>query len=201
MKRLAMAAALAVLSVVPARADVVDYAELFGAVNFGIDQDINSINYDMDTGYGVGGAFGWNLSPQFALEADFFFTSADYDFPSPAEGALESFSFMANAVYNIDMGSSFRPYIGAGVGGVQLNFTDGITTLSVPYTGVTDTVFGWQGFAGFAVNIDDNIDFIAEYRYQGAEDGEGTSFVGGVPTAAEFSYSSHNVLAGFRFNL
>ena len=201
MRRLAFAAAMAVFSVVPAKADVVDYAELFGGLTFDPSQDVNGVSTDVDTGFNVGGSLGWNLSPQFALEADFFFTSSDYDLAAPADGSLESFSFMANAVWNIDMGSGCRPYIGAGVGGVQLRFTDGVTSFGDPYTGDADIVFGYQGFAGVAVNVDNNIDFIAEYRYQGADDANGTFTVLGVPTPVDFEYSSHNLTAGFRFNL
>jgi opacity protein-like surface antigen len=201
MKRLAFAAAMAVFAVAPAKADVVDYAELFGGLTFDPSQDVNGISYDLDTGFNVGGALGWNLSPQFALEADFFFTTADYDLAAPADGTLESFSFMANAVYNIDMGSRFRPYIGAGVGGVQLRFTDGVTSGGDPYTGDSDIVFGYQGFAGFAINVDNNIDFIAEYRYQGAGDANGSFTSLGVAYPLEFEYSSHNLSAGLRFNL
>jgi opacity protein-like surface antigen len=202
MKRLALAAVLAVLSIASAKADVVDYAELFGGVTFAPDQDVNGVSYDLDTGYNVGGAFGWNLSPAFALEADFLFTSSDYDLAPPADGGLDTFSFMANAVWNIDAGGGFRPYLGAGAGGIQLNFTDGVSSGGAPYIGDSDIVFGWQGFAGFAVNVDNNIDFIAEYRYQGAEDGEGavTNLLG-VSSPLVFEYSSHNVMAGFRFNI
>lgn len=200
MKKFVLAAAFAVAAAVPAQADILDYAELFGGVTFEPSSlDFAGASRDMETGYNVGGSFGWWLDPRFSVEMDFFFTSADYDLAAPNDATLESFTFMANAVYHFDdIGSGFRPFLGAGVGGAQLRVSDGILG-GFGYTGDTDTVFAWQALAGFLINVDTNIDFVAEYRYQGASDGDvQLTFIGG-PVPSDVEYSSHNLSAGFRF--
>ncbi len=201
MKKVLAAAALAALSAVPAQADIFDYAELFGGVTFQPDLGVNGTDTSLETGYNVGGSLGWMLSPQFAIEADFFFTAADYDVPAPLEGSLESFSFMLNALYHFDAGSGLKPYVGAGAGGVQLRFVDGIGVGPVAFTGDTDTVFGYQGIVGIAFEAEEKLDVFIEYRYQGADDAEGAVFNGIVLTPIEWGYESHNVTAGFRFRL
>lgn len=201
MKKILAAAALAALSAVPAQADIFDYAELFGGVTFEPDLGVNGVDTSLETGYNVGGSLGWMVSPQFAVEADFFFTAADYDILAPAESSLESFSFMLNALYHFDAGSGVKPYIGAGAGGVQLRFTDGTTSGGAPYTGDTDTVFGYQGIAGVAFEAEEKLDVFIEYRYQGAEDAEGAIRSGIILAPIEWEYESHNVTAGFRFRL
>ena len=201
MKKFVLAAAFAVAAAVPAQADLLDYAELFGGATFSPDLEFAGADRDLETGYNVGGSFGWWLGPQFALEMDFFFTSSDYDLAAPDEGTLESFTFMGNAIYNFaDIGSGFRPYVGAGVGGAQLRVSDGVLG-GLPFIGDSEIVFAWQALAGVAINVDQNIEFIAEYRYQSASDADVTlTFVGG-PMPTDIEYASHSLTAGFRFNI
>lgn len=198
MKKFVLAAAFAAAGAVPAQADILDYAELFGGATFHSDLELAGVDRDLDTGFNVGGSFGWWVGPQFSVEMDFFYTDADYDLGTD-DSSLESFSFMGNAIYHFsDIGSGFRPYVGAGLGGVQVHVSDGVLG-GLPFTGDSEIVFGWQVLGGFAINIDNNIDFIAEYRYQDASDADLVLHFAGVPSPAETEYASHSVSAGFRF--
>ncbi len=200
MKKFVLAAAAAVGLAAPAHADILDYAELYGGATFLPDLEFAGADRDLEVGYNVGGSLGWNVGPQFDVEMDFFFTSSDYDLAAPDEATLESFTFMGNAIYHFnDVGSGFRPYIGAGLGGAQLRVSDGVLG-GTAFIGDSEIVFAWQAFAGFAINVDKNIDFFAEYRYQGASDADVTlHFPGPVNTPTDIEYQSHNVSAGFRF--
>lgn len=189
MKKFALAAAFAVVFIVPVKADVVDYAELYGGVTQDPDLGAPPPNeFEMDVGFNVGGALGWNLSPLFSVEVDFFYTDSDF---KGFDESVESFSAMVNGFYHIDMGSSWRPYVGAGAGVVQVKETDRVLNDSD-----TDSVFGYQAMVGVLRNVDNNIDWLVEYRYQGAEDATVS-----VPTPFTQEYSSHNLSTGFRINI
>lgn len=182
MKKLVAAAVLAAFAAVPAQADVLDYAELIGGVTQSPDLEFGGFDYEMEPGFNVGGSFGWNFG-NVAVGADFFFTSANYDGYSTS---LESFSTLVTATYFFDMGGC-RPYIGAGVGGIHVAYVD---------TDPSDAewAFGYQGHAGVAIAIDNKLDLVIGYRYQGAEDVT-------LYTSTEVEYQSHNLSAGLRFAL
>ena len=191
MKKSILAAALLAAAAVPAHADVVDYVELFGGVTQS--PDLGSpppAEFEMEPGYNVGGAFGWNFEQCFSAELEFFFTDADFE---GFDNSVESFTDMVNGFYHFqDVGYSLRPYIGAGAGFAQVKFSD--ESLSVSDT---DTVFAYQAMLGILHKVEENVDLIVEYRYQGANDAN--LDIGFGPFDQE--YESHSLSAGFRFNL
>ena len=199
MKRIALAGAIALALGGTASADVFDYAKLFGGVTMEPPLDSPAPN-DMQTGLNAGGALGWNFSPEVSAEVEGFFTQSQYD---GTDAALETFSFMANAYWSFDCGGKWRPYIGAGIGGVQVTATDNHVIPGTTIIGDSDIVFGYQAMAGVTIPVADSIDFLAQYRYQAADDADLTltfSPAGGTVSYSQ-EYRSHNLSAGFRFNL
>jgi len=184
MRKIAFVAIAALLIVGPARADVVDYAELFGGVSASPDLGWGGGSSEMDPGFNVGGSFGWNVASHFAVEAEFYYDQSDYSCCAPNN--LESFSVMANGLYNFDSVIGVRPYLGAGVGYMQLVYNNAAYQLS-------DWVLAYQGIAGVDIPADGNLDIILEYRYRSSGDAED----GGLP----YEYESHAVSAGIRVNL
>jgi len=185
MKKLAYAAVAALLIAAPVRADVVDYAELFGGASMSPDLGWGSGSYEMDTGFNLGASLGWNVAPNISVEAEFYYDQSDYSCCAPNN--LESFSMMANGFYNFPTTMSVRPYVGAGIGYMQLTYD------SPPDYQLSDWVFAYQGIAGLDIPADGNLDFILEYRYRGSNDAED----GGLT----FEYESHALSAGIRINL
>jgi opacity protein-like surface antigen len=196
MKRVALAAAMALaLGGTAAKADMFDYAELQGGVTFA------SVDHDTDTGFNVGGALGWGLSPELALEADFLFTQSGLEGTPITDSNLESFTFMANLLWSFDMNSNWHPYIGVGLGGAQITVSDGTFGVT-PVIGDSDVVFAWQAIIGANVPVAERISLLIEYRYQGSSDADLTltdPLGGGIPISQD--YQSHNLSAGFRFHL
>jgi opacity protein-like surface antigen len=181
MRKFFAAAAIAAMAVAqaqaPAQADVIDYAQLFGGLTVEPDLSFGSSDYEMDNGFNVGGQFGWNVGNSFTVGLDFFFTASDY---VGYDTSLESFSTMVAGTYMFDMGGA-RPYITAGLGGVQVN-----------YEGDADWQFGYQAGAGVLIPVEDKIDLILGYRYQSAND----ATIGGT---SNIEYQSHNLSIGFNF--
>jgi len=125
-----------------------------------------------DTGWVVSGAIGYNLSPQFAVEAELTYLTADFDTASvagvgsaPVDGDLSSFLTMVNANFHPMAGGSFDPYIGAGIG---MAFSE-VSIDSVggaPLNRSADSEdLALQANAGFDMNLGNGKKVGAQYRY------------------------------------
>jgi OmpA-OmpF porin, OOP family len=101
-------------------------------------------------------------------------------------GSLKQYSVMANAIYQIPVGTSpfaIQPYLGAGIGYTRLDLSNvygaGETIFSLPqnntYTGPSNVQFGsagalsYQGIVGVAVPVKAvrHLSVTLEYRYFG----------------------------------
>lgn len=183
MKKLILAAGVAALAVLPAKADIVDYAQLLGGVTQSPDLGFDGVDYEMAVGYNVGGGFGWNVAPNFTVGADFFFTSSDYEC---CETSLESFSAMVAGRYAFPM-DGWRPYVGAGLGGVQVHYANAGNDSG------SEWAFGYQVEAGLVIPTGEKFDVLIGYRFQDAED---VTIEG-----ADVEYQSHNLSFGLNFPL
>lgn len=79
-------------------------------------------------------------------------------------GKLEQVALMANLTYVFSAGDKFKPYVGAGIGGVAthadlLGEDDGVVS------------FAWQLRAGGAWKVSDRVDLTADYTYRQAAAG------------------------------
>ena len=170
-----------------AHAGMVDYAALYGGATFEPTLRYGNGHFDMDTGYNVGGVLGWNLSPNLSVGLDLMYTNSGY---SCCQSSLESFSAMATGYYSFDIGSKVRPFIGLGVGGVQVTY-DGASQF--PGFSGSDFVFGYQGVAGVTVPLDTKIGLVLAYKYQGAADSSIEN--------RKVEYKSNNASIGLVFGL
>ncbi len=205
MKKIALAAAMALALGGVAKADMFDYAELSGGITMAPELDTSGLTNDIETGFNVGGALGWTLAPELDLGLDVFYTQSHFGGPFVSgDSHLESVSFMLNGKWSFDCGGKWRPFIGAGVGGAQITMSDGVFNFlgSTAFTGDSDIVFAWQAMAGVSIPVADQIDLTLTYRYQGADDADLTitNGVGGQLHLSQ-EYQSHNLSAGFRFSL
>ncbi|WP_448206207.1 OmpA family protein [Azospirillum sp. sgz302134] len=105
-----------------------------------------------------------------------------------AGGKASSIAFMGNLLYDINTGTPFTPYIGAGAGIAQIdqklgNFSD------------KDWQFAYQGIAGVAYNFTDNLALTLDYRYFATLDPK-YDFGG---TTVKGEYANHTILAGLRY--
>ncbi len=101
---------------------------------------------EYDTGYKLEGVVGYELLPNIRIELELFYSEADVDkltysdvsttFPGqPAihvtgetrprvSGSAEQLGAMLNLWYDIDLGSKWTPYVGVGVGVMEVDFGD-----------------------------------------------------------------------------
>ncbi len=136
----------------------------------------------------VEGEFGWRDNANDKVSTPMFGSSA-------AGGDIMPLSFMANVYYDFDTGTPITPYIGAGVGGVDLmtKIAQGGTTI------VDDSAigFGYQGIIGAAYKINEALSLKADYRYLGTTDVSFSNSPGVGAGTAKMSYKSHAVMIGF----
>lgn len=186
MKRVILAASMAVMGTVgAAHAALVDFAALYGGVSIAPPLQYGCCEYDMDSGLNVGGVLGWTLDKNLAVGVDLMYTEQGY---SGYSSKLESMSVMADLFYSFDIDSKWRPFVGAGIGGVQVTYDNS----GSPFAG-SDFVFGWEATAGVTIPIADKTDISLAYKYQGSSDAE--------IEGRSVEYKSNTISAGLVFNL
>ena len=106
--------------------------------------------------------------------------------------SLKNKSVMLNAYYDIDTGTKFTPYVGAGIGMAHLKAK--IATDN----GTSDkgkTTFAWQAGAGVSYAMTDNIALDLAYRYN--DYGDVTLMYADLKN--KFESTSHEFLFGVRY--
>ncbi|MBX3446917.1 MAG: porin family protein [Parvibaculaceae bacterium] len=162
--KLATATALFAALAAPAYADEVKvgdtYFKLSGGALVFDDLEGAGVSIELDTGWTVSGAIGYNLNPNVALELELTYLTADFDSGTalgvtvPIDGDLSSFLTMVNAHFHANPGGNFDPYFGAGIGaafsdlkvnsigGVPANIDDSSTDLALQGTAGINMALG-----------------------------------------------------------
>lgn len=97
------------------------YAEFFGGASQSPDLNWSGTDFEMDTGYNVGAAFGVSVNDQFDLEVETIYTSAYYE---GFDETLSSLNFMVSGSYNIPLTDRIEGYVGGGVGVMYLHYVN-----------------------------------------------------------------------------
>ncbi len=170
------------------------------------DQDFSaggiSGDADFDTGWAGTAAVGKDYS-NWRMEGEFGYRDNDVDSTSAGGASLTSpggsvdvTTAMLNGYYDIETGTPFVPYLGAGVGLAHVdvdNYSGGGATIA----NGDDNVFAYQAIAGTEYRFDERWSGILEYKYFDASNVEVDTPAGD----AELDYRNHTVMAGVRYNL
>lgn len=158
------------------------YVKGIGGATMETKQSWGGSDYSMDTGYNLGGAIGYFVTPNISIEGEGLYTSSGY---KSYTSELNSTSVLANMVYHFDRVGDVEFYIGAGLGAIDLQYKGYGRDWS-------EWVFGGQVLAGASVPVNDNLSLFAEYRYQDAQDATGDF-------GTDYGYDSHNLSVGFGY--
>ncbi len=114
-----------------------------------------------------------------------------------SDGSVRTFTLMANAWYDFDMGSNFKPYVGGGVGYADNEIKHGLV-----FNG-SGGDFAWQLGAGVNYQIGDRTSIGLGYRYLDAGDVELllAPRLGGPVPAATYDVTNHSVLVNVNFKI
>ena len=167
---------------------------------------------DYDNGIGIYVALGKKHSSGWRTELEYSYRSADIDQidPQPGFGGFTAgtitgdtkiHALMANALYDFGSGGGLTPYLGAGIGVARVNHT--ITGANGPLTiayGARDYAFAYQGIAGVAVGLAEQLTLDLSYRYFGMRGNIYQSTLNGAAGELKANANSHNLFAGLRWD-
>ena len=158
------------------------YAKFFGGWTIPSDQnfDLESratgvgvpSRLDFSSGFAVGAALGFKVTPSIALEIEYVYRDTDVEFgdgPTPASGSTSSNAVMLNAIYDlppVGATQAFRPYVGAGLGVGDMSYDGGDDDLSLD----GDYSFAYQAMAGIGYQVSNQASLYTEIRYFGTSD-------------------------------
>jgi opacity protein-like surface antigen len=138
---------------------------------------------DLGIGTTLGASLGANTSlPGVSVDVDYMHSSANY---SGLGTSLDSQSLMIDGQYAPSLPLMVQPYIGAGIGAVNVTYKSSDSA----------TGLGYQVKFGATGQITDQLSWFGEYRYQQAL---GTLNMGSPAYPVE--YASHSILGGLKFS-
>ena len=151
---------------------------------------------DLDHDVALQGMFGYAFGNGFRAEAEIGFRENDVGSIGglSGSGTMGAVHTMINALYDINTGTKFVPYVGGGIGAAFLNLDAGAG--AVNFDNERDTVFAYQGILGVAYRFVEQADFYVDYRYMSTLDG---SFRTTTNVSVDTDYTDHRIMAGFRY--
>ncbi len=171
---------------------------------------------DYDNGIGLYGALGKKMGNNLRGELELGYRNADIDSIDPAtgfsgfpattiDGDTTVYTVMANLLYDFDVNSWVTPYIGGGVGAAVIDHdivgsNPAGAPMSISYAD-SHTTLGYQGIAGLAFELAENLDFDVSYRYfSTVKRNLNSGTINGAPATIKADVNSHNVFAGLRWS-
>ena len=170
---------------------ITDTTDTKQAVDLNADgtDDAKEADWDLDFGFSAGGAAGYDFG-DFRTEAEFSFQSANFlhdgeiDDDTKADDNLTVMAIMANGFFDLDTGTPFVPFIGIGVGAVNLSVKlNENEDAKIPQFEGSGWGFGYQANVGVAYEIVDAVALTLGYKFFGTletqvtdagdDDGEG----------------------------
>lgn len=134
-------------------------------------------NIQFDPGFGAQGAVGAYINENLRVEGEVAYRIADYDQASAAgttvtpTGDIMIGTAMGNLYYDVHLGSSFVPYIGAGIGLAQIE-SNAVTIGAVTATTKDATELGFQVMVGVAYEYSRTWSLGLDARYVGTSDAD-----------------------------
>lgn len=181
------------------------YIKAFGGATWpsGDDENLRSkgskvgrVDLDYDTGYTLGIAAGWAATPNVGVEFEYAYRRADFDGTAKVDGVkgdidgtAKANSLMVNAVYTFDgMGAdaAVAPYLGAGIGAVQLDYEGDKSTWD----------FGYQVMAGVGYQVAPQWTLYGEGRWFATGDAKVWPAKG---LATDLSFGTFDLLVGAKY--
>jgi OOP family OmpA-OmpF porin len=180
------------------------YIGAAGGLNIVRDSDVSGTGIDtdveFDNGWAALGTVGYGFGNGLRLELEAGYRDNDVDGISGQTGVsgdVNVWSGMLNLLYDVPTGTSFTPYIGAGLGYARVK-VDGAGPVNGAAASVDDSdgVFAYQGILGMAYGLTPNLKIALDYRYFATQDPEfGTS----AGTDVDSEYAAHTVMLGLRW--
>ena len=193
------------------------YFSAFGGANWAddtrFDTELGVISNRYDTGFVVGGAFGYDFGQAMGplgvrLEGEVSYRNNDIDrhvlgggrLPGSV-GSTSALAGMANVLFDFNTGGPVSFYGGGGLGAANVEFDGHGAAAANPVMNDDDTVFAWQAIAGVGFDVAPGWVIDVQYRYFDASDVSLRSFpLPDLRRGSSIDYRSHAVTAGLRWS-
>ena len=161
------------------------YVILLGGVSLPGTLDFDpGVNFDLNAGYALGGAIGWQTGlGGLSLEVDYM--QSRHQLAVQGDTFFGTQTLMANAKYTFWLNDMVDVYAGAGLGAY------GITSQQVPGAAGTDWAQGYQVMVGADLHVTDRLSVLGEFRYQNSFkpiDIDGPAFVANTAILTGLKY-------------
>lgn len=170
----------------------------------------NSTNekWKSDSGYTVGGAVGYNFAGMglpIRTEAEYLYHNQfKFDANNATTGTFSSktdiHTLFANVYYDIQTGTAFTPYVGAGIGVAWINqkVSSTFSQWSAANEGNYDTTtLAWNVGAGVGYSLTENVVLDLGYRYTSF--GDGKKVDNGPLSWQAKDLTAHEAMLGLRY--
>lgn len=164
---------------------------------------LDGTSTDMDFNRGFAGTLsgGYKFSNGLRTELELGLRNNAVDnFGGDASGRVRSLSLMGNVLYDINTGTAFTPYLGAGLGyaRVKASGINGAGAIAAVNVDDSDSKFAYQGIVGVAYNFNPNLALTLDYRYMGTGSPDFAVSPAATATSADSEYRNHTLMAGLR---
>lgn len=165
-----------------------------------------SFDLSTDPGFAVTGAVGKELGNGFRAEGELGYRQFAMDHGTvyrpggmgistgSASGNANAFSVMGNGYHDFSTNGPIKPYVGAGIGVARVALSD-VTVGGANAVNDSDTVFAYQGMAGFSYQLTPRATVYTGYRYFATLDPRFNDAAGQRITS---EFASNNVELGYR---
>ncbi|MBT8471946.1 MAG: OmpA family protein [Marinicaulis sp.] len=176
---------------------------------------------DFDNGIGVYTALGYAWGNDWRTELEFSHRNNDVrhitsdpagysGFPAGTVGGdVRTYALMLNVLRDFDFGEGnpVKPYIGGGVGFADVGFNiTGNNPAGAPVSpstiafGPNRRMFAYQGIAGLAFPLAEQLALDVSYRFFGTKKVAYNAVINGAAGQVEAGYHTHSLFAGLRWN-
>lgn len=169
----------------------------------------------LDGAWSLGAGIGYQVNDWFRTDftADYWFNA---DFRGSTTGTcggvpcssvdtakMSALLLLANAYADLGTYYSITPYIGAGIGGAFVDWSDlnnNIGGTVTTHSGSQNWRFAWALMAGASYCLTDRLDLDVGYRYTNIHGGRMFEYNGAGP-GFDHTFGTHEIRAGLRWNL
>lgn len=173
----------------------------------------DALNTGFDTGWALMANVGYRFTGNVRAELELAYRDNDvnsiYEAPNGITpinhthvgGDVTQFSFMANALYDVQLIQNWTVSFGGGIGVVEADVDASGSGIRLIRDAEDDWSFAWQLIGGFGYAVTPNTDAFVEYRYFANQDHDVVTYPNGTPGRDSVDLNSHTVSLGFRYAL
>lgn len=154
---------------------------------------------EIDPGFAGAGALGHDFDGFFRTEFEFAYRDGDIDSVSGLNGtgSLDVTTYMANFIAELESpDTALTPFVGIGLGAATID-GDGARTIAGGVISEDDTAFAYQGIAGLAYAVNQNLAFTGSYSYVDVPEATLSTTAG---TSVDIDYAAHSLMVGLRWS-